>query len=381
MQRDNDYPLIEFYDNNSNIKKLFFAESIVINQEKFRIIEDSSKTINYYLNFIPKRNSRDIYFNCQKENDILNCGNNMYYSNDNIIYSPYTFFYNQLSYQLIKVEVPQKIFYSDEHQNKNLTLYLVSDDNIFSYDEDVKLIDGNNNERTFTKRRTENNGFLYKVEYTLSLNGISTELNYVSINGEKISNLEIKIIEFSNPMKNIYGSLINDKVSKIYFEFEKEITYTTLKVVETNINYCYNLIYNKKVIYCDILSNSDSPLNVYYTNVKGEEIQFSENLIVNTLEYEYEYDYSNQLSFNKDLIDINNPKKIKLQIPNSSIQKFYLLKLTNFESHEISPSVNSNEIEFDLPQNLKTGIYEILLGYDNNIKIATSSLLKIYNSS
>ena len=182
-------------------------------------------------------------------------------------------------------------------------------------------------------------------------------------------------------MINIYGSLINDKVSKIYFEFEKEITYTTLKVGETNINDCDNLIYNKKVIYCDIFSNSDSPLNVYYTNVKGEEIQFSENLIVNTLEYEYEYDYSNQLSSNKDLIDINNPKKIKLQIPNSSIQKVYLLTLTNFESHEISPSVNSNEIEFDLPQNLKTGIYEILLGYDNNIKIATSSLLKIYNSS
>ena len=381
LKRDNDYPLIEFYDNNSNIKKLFFAESININQEKFRIIQDTSKTINYYLNFIPKSNHMNIYFNCQKENDILNCENNMYYSNENIIYSPYTFFYNQLSYQLIKVEVPQKIFYLNEHQNKNLTLYLVSDDNIFNYNEDVKLIDGNNNEITFTKGRNEKNGFLYKVEYSLSLNGISTELNYISINGEKISDLEIKIIEFSNPMKNIYGSLINDKVSKIYFEFEKEITYTTLKVGETNINNCYNLIYNKKVIYCDILSNSDSPLNVYYTNVKGEEIQFSENLIVNTLEYEYEYDYSNQLSSNKDLIDINNPKKIKLQIPNSSIQKVYLLKLTNFESHEISPSVNSNEIEFDLPQNLKTGIYEILLGYDNNIKIATSSLLKIYNSS
>jgi hypothetical protein len=179
----------------------------------------------------------------------------MYYSNENIIYSPYTFFYNQLSYQLIKVEVPQKIFYLEEHQNKNLILYLVSDDSIFNDEEDVKLIDENNNEITFTKGTTEKIGFLYKVEYTLSLNGLSTELNYISINGEKIRNLEIKIIKLSNPMINIYGSLINDKVSKIYFEFEKEITYTTLKAGETNINNCYNLIYNKKVIYCDIFSN------------------------------------------------------------------------------------------------------------------------------
>ena len=359
------------FEDGSIKKNCFFTKLFIIQKEKFIIEEDYDNRDHYYMYF--RNKYKNIGFNCQKdENNILNCEGELY-----SIESPLLLINSKVSYNLIKVEIIQTSFYSND--NGFFKLILISEGNILNDNIEIKLNDNNSFVLNLNKKINEKKGKYYSIEYSIPFNEIISEKSYILINGERFEDIEIKKISLIANMINIYGSLINtNSKSYNYYEFEKEIHYSNiiLKNSEEKIfPICHKLKFNNKIIYCEYSQElKEGSFDIYYLNMDGTLIKFDQSLTISTLNFNY-------IPINYDLIDINKNNKIKLQIQYvSSINKVFILKLNSFEKKELFFIKNTEEeIEITLPNNINTAIYDIILQDLHDIDIVTFSRLRIYN--